>query len=132
MNSRAGVFLARFAVESKKLTISSVNLRLFQPNIKSKVSVFYIDELDCPAICNIGVDVAKKRNKEKLYGWAEVSEKVILEENLEIERDDDPMYHANIIGWPEDLAKRKKKQQEIALLSKPVLLKSPIFTKPQK
>ena len=118
--------LARFAVESKKLNASEVKPKLFEPNRKSELSVSYIEGLECAEISQRGVDVAKKQGKERLYGWAEISEETVLKANLTIDRDDDPPGHANIIDWPEKKDERIEKQIFLAQNSEPIKLPTAI------
>jgi len=49
-----------------------------------------------------------------LYGRGDIQALNILENNLQIDPDNKPRRHANIIGWPELKEERKSIAQELA------------------
>lgn len=115
MSVRAQGLLARFAMESGRLTKNSVKPKLFEPNRNGELSVYCVEGLHCAEIRRIGDNVvAQIGNKKRLRGWGEVDQKVVDEVNLRIERDDTPERHANIVGWPKEAPERKLRQQELA------------------
>lgn len=121
MTVRASGFLARFALESRHLTASVVKPKLFEPNRKRKLSVFYVSGLDDAGIRHIGDDVvAQQSTAKRLYGWGEFSEAAVHDAGLRIKRDDNPPRHANIADWPEDPSERKQRQQILASHACPV------------
>ena len=115
---------ARFALEKGRVTQDYAKPKLFEPNKDGELSIFDVVGLSCREKCKLGIPVAKSQNK-KLYGWGVVSCKQIKGVGLEIDRDDNPPRHANILGWPEAPEDRKSKQQELASLANAVRLSSP-------
>lgn len=95
--------LARFAVEGGRFAGSVVKPKLFQPNRALKLSVFRIDGLLCAEIRDIGLDVVQRHpDAHRLHGWGESSESTVSDKGLQVEHDDVPPRHANIVGWPSD------------------------------
>jgi len=93
-----------------------VKPRAFMPPLDLKLSVFRIDNLSKPEIWKIGIKkVINKMNKPtNLHGRADILALNILDSNLQIEPDNTPPRHANIIGWPELKEKQKSIAQELA------------------
>ncbi len=119
--------LARFAVESGRFTDAGVKPKLFQPNRALKLSVFRIDGLRCGEIRDLGLDVVQKHpNAHRLHGWGEISESAVADTGLQVEHDDVPPRHANIVGWPSDRGALKQKQLELARFAHAVVLDTPI------
>ena len=115
MTVRASGSLARFALESGRLTASVVKPKLFEPNRARELSVFHVDGLDGVGITLIGNDVvARHSTAKRLHGWGEFNEVAVCEAGLRIDRDDNPPRHANIVDWPKDAEKRKQCQQILA------------------
>jgi len=88
----------------------------FMPPPNLKLSVFRIDNLSEPDIWKIGIEkVINKMNKPtNLHGRADIQALNIFDSNLQIEPDNIPPRHANIIGWPELKEERKSIAQELA------------------
>lgn len=87
------------------------------------LSVFRIDGLQLEEIWEIGqreVIDAMSQSRE-LKGIADVKALKVQENDLEIEPDNIPSRHANIIGWPEEKEKQKIIAQELAAEAKLVL-----------
>ena len=121
MTVRASGLLARFALESGRLTASAVKPKLFEPNRELKLSVFHVDGLVDAGIRHIGNDVVTRHSTAKrLYGWGEFDEAAVCEAGLRIDRDDNPPRHANIVDWPEEPSERKQRQQLLASRACPV------------
>lgn len=119
--------LARFAVESGRLTDSIVKPKLFEPTKSLELSVFRIEGIGHSEICNLGVDVANKHPTARyLYGWGELSESAVIGTGLQVEYDNVPPRHANIVNWPQDASERKERQLILASRSRPVKLDPPI------
>jgi hypothetical protein len=93
-----------------------VKPQAFMPPPNLKLSVFRIDNLSEPEIWKIGINkVINKINKPtNLHGRADIQALNILGNNLQIEPDNTPPRHANIIGWPELKEKRISIAQELA------------------
>lgn len=123
MTVRAAGLLARFAVESGRLTDSIVKPKLFEPNKALELSVFRVGGLVRGQIRDLGDEVVKKHpTARKLHGWGEFPESAVQEAGLRVEHDDDPPRHANIVGWPREPSERKQRQQILASRSYPVRL----------
>ena len=123
MTVRAAGLLARFAVESGRLTDSRVKPKLFEPNRALELSVFHVDGLVRDQIRDLGDEVVKKHpSARKLRGWGEFPESAVRKAGLRVERDDDPPRHANIVDWPQEPSERKQRQQILASHSYPVNL----------
>lgn len=119
--------LARFAVRSGQMTTTVVKPRLLEPNRQLELSVFRIDDLGQEAIQEIGVDVVRRRpDANRLHGWAELDEAAVQLVSLTVVHDDTPPRHANIIGWPDDRAKRKLVQRKLADRASPKLVEPPV------
>lgn len=123
MTVRASGSLARFALESGRLTASIVKPKLFEPNRELKLSVFHVDGLDDLGIADIGNNVAgRRRPPKRLRGWGEFDEVAVCKAELRIDRDDNPPRHADIVDWPRDPSKRKQCQQILASRAWPHVL----------
>lgn len=123
MTVRAAGLLARFALESGRLTDSIVKPKLFEPNRALELSVFRVDGLVRDQIRDLGDEVVEKHpSARKLHGWGEFPESAVQKAGLRVERDDDPPRHANIVGWPREPSERKQRQQILASHSYPVRL----------
>jgi len=117
------LLLARFAVESGKVTASVVKPKLFEPNRNLEISVSRIHGLRCSDIVEVGVDVVcRHQSAKRLYGWAELSATRIEESGLSIEHDDCPLRHSRIAGWPVEPEARKELQITLAARARPVRL----------
>ena len=115
--------VARFAVESKKLKQDFATPKLFEPTRNLELSVYRIQNLSNQDVIHIGIGVAKTHPTSKaLYGWAELARSAIIEVGLSIDDDDNPKGHSTVIGWPEEVSKRKRYQQELASRAAPHLL----------
>ena len=96
-----------------------VKPQAFMPPPNLKLSVFRIGNLSEPEIWKIGIKkVINKMNKPtNLHGRADIQALNILGNNLQIEPDNTPPRHANIIGWPELKEEQKSMAQELAAKS---------------
>jgi hypothetical protein len=88
----------------------------FMPPPDLKLSVFRIDNLSEPEIWKIGFEkvISKMIQPKNLHGRADIQALNILENNLQIEPDNTPPRHADIIGWPELKEEQKSIAQELA------------------
>ncbi len=121
--------LTRFAVEKKKMTSDRVKAKLFEPN-QGQVSVFRTQEWSREQIEDCGKNVARQRDKDKVYGWAILATgevpKVPDVGPLYVEDDDAPPGHSNIVGWPEEKDDILNWQEVLAKHSEAVLLQQPL------
>ena len=66
------------------------------------MSISRIDGLDCNGIVEVGLDmVARHRVADELHGWVEFTHNAVTALGLEIDYDETPPRHANIIAWPD-------------------------------
>lgn len=120
--------LARYATERGRFrSDGGVKPKLFEPNRKLELSVFYIDGLERARIRDIGVAVAERHpSARRLHGWGEIAASDVASAGLRTARDDTPPRHANVVGWPEDAAERKLKAQILARAARAVRLDPPV------
>ena len=127
MTTRIKGTFARFATENGRFKNHVVKPKLFEPNRRLELSVFQVSGFSCNRIEDLGVGVVKDHPKStRLYGWGEVNENVVLETGLQIDYDNIPPRHANIIDWPQDSAERKLIQISLASQSTAIRLSTPI------
>ncbi|MFQ5683326.1 MAG: hypothetical protein ACE5HC_08655 [Candidatus Binatia bacterium] len=78
-----------------------------------ETSVFLISNLSEHKIWKIGERHVARKQKT-IYGRADLPASAVLKAKLELEIDDIPLRHANIIGWPPDKASRKDLAVDLA------------------
>ena len=59
--------------------------------------------------------------QKTLHGRADIQLDSFLDADLQIEPDNEPPRHANIIGWPDEKEKQKSIAQELAARSSLIL-----------
>jgi hypothetical protein len=109
--------IARMLCFSKWFTESTkrVGAAAFVPHPHVALSVTCIEGVPENEIWESGrIAMSKRFGEPKLYGRADVKAQVVYGQELSIDRDDNPLYHANIKGWREDKAVQLAKAQEIA------------------
>jgi len=108
-----GRYLQKGYYSSEK---NSVKPQAFMPPPNLHLSVFRIDGLQWEEIWEIGqIKVMDAMPKPReLRGIADVKALKVQENGLEIEPDNIPPRHANIIGWPEEKEKQKMIAQGLA------------------
>lgn len=85
----------------------SVRYNAFMPTSNGDVSVFCILGLVESKIWEMGdIQVARRRGKP-LLGRADILVLNVINSNLQIDPDNKPPRHANIIGWPEEKSEQK-------------------------
>jgi hypothetical protein len=120
---------ARFAVHESEVRRASGKMhpKLFSPPRNRKLSVELVaEDTNDKEIASRGVRVARRREKEALYGWAILAECVILRAGLAVNVDHRPKNHANITGWPENRRERKLKEKALADACQPRILETPM------
>ncbi len=87
------------------------------------LSVFRIDGLTLEEVWEIGkrgvIDLMVQ--PKELHGLADIKVSQVKEVNLEVDPDDNPPRHANLIGWPEEKHRQKLVAAELAARAKLVL-----------
>jgi len=108
--------IARFLRHSNLCarTKGRVKPAAFLPAQDGKVSVFRTGELKESAIWSLGRLHLKDPG---LSARAELQVQQILDNNLLIEADNDPVRHANIVGWPKEKDARKSITQQLAAVA---------------
>ena len=93
-----------------------VKPQAFMPPPIHRLSVFRIDNLSETEIWKIGFNkvISKMNPPRNLHGRADILALNILENNLQIEPDNIPPRHADIVGWPELKEEQKSIAQELA------------------
>lgn len=106
-------------------TQNAVRPKAFMPPTDLKLSVFRIDGLNLEDIWVIGQKhVIDNMPKPKiLYGIADIKVFKVQEKELSVDPDNNPIRHANIVGWPENIAGRQSIAQELAAESTLILKK---------
>jgi len=106
-------------------TKNAVKPKAFIPPTDLKLSVFRIDGLKPEEIWEIGQKhVIDNMPKPKiLHGRADIKVSKVQERDLSVDPDNEPIRHANIVGWPEDLGRRHSIAQELAAEANLILKK---------
>ncbi len=91
----------------------------FLPNRNRETSVFGIDNLSHQEIISIGLNNISTQSGTAPKGRAEILTKEIYNAKLDIDYNDIPPRHCNIINWPEQ--KHSQKLKALILASKSVL-----------
>lgn len=93
---------------------NSIHWRLFRPN-EGCLSVFQINDLNEDEIWML----AKNCNQIKqLLGRADIDDIIIIKIGLIIDKDNNPIRHVNIKGWPEYKEEIRVKAMQLAAEAK--------------
>jgi hypothetical protein len=96
--SRFLLFKRWFSRESKR-----VKAEAFIPHPYIELSVSCTESLSVDAIWSLGQAVVEQRSDSvRLYGRGDLKAATVRAQKLEITRDDNPKYHANITDWPNE------------------------------
>ncbi len=93
-----------------------VKPQAFMPPRDLRLSVFRIEKLTAFEIWEIGFKevIEKMMEPKNLYGRADIKVKHVLSNKLQINPDNRPPRHANIINWPVAKEEQKSIAQELA------------------
>jgi len=110
---------ARFLTSSKQFNTTQVKGAAFLPMLNNnssnfETSIYVINSLDDDYIKDIGKKVVKLSNRS-LHGYAYLEAKYIVSAGLEVDFDNTPKHHANIIGWASNKSKRKLQAQKLSI-----------------
>lgn len=97
--------ISRFLFSSRWFAASTKRVKpdAFIPHPHIELSVSCTEGLDDSVIWEVGEQTAQRHSGQpRLHGRADLKAKSIFEQGLQIIRDDNPLYHANIKGWPSD------------------------------
>ena len=104
----AGETLARFILTRQHFrTTGRVMPEAFMPPADLKLSVFRVNGLQEKKVWNIGRDHVATPSKRTLFGRADVAVAQVHQSGLQVDPDDNPLHHANIIGWPGEKSAQK-------------------------
>jgi hypothetical protein len=111
--------LCRFVFSKSHIDSRSgrVTSAVFMPPRDLKLSVFRIKELSEQDVLEIGKKVGKVSDR-KLVGHANLAVKEFEKRDLQIQADNKPIRHANVINWPDEKAQRLILAQELADIAK--------------
>ena len=97
--------LARFLPDSKMFSSNGVRSTAFMPR-RGSVSVFRVTGMDEMRIRGIGAAVLSIKPPK---ARAEIVAERVYTAGLQLDPDNTPEFHANIVGWPPDTAKDEQK-----------------------
>jgi hypothetical protein len=121
--------ISRFILYSRWFAASKGRVKpdAFIPHPHIELSVSCTEGLEDHVIWESGKQVvANHPNQPTLHGRADLQAKTVFNQGLTIERDDTPLYHANIRGWsPDDKDAQRSKAIELAAASTLVLTSNP-------
>lgn len=95
-----------FSLEKRLVKSNAFIPRANPENGRWETSVFRISGLSDEEIWEIGVSVVTISGKT-LYGRAAIRAEDVEKAGLLVIPDDNPLRHANIIGWPDEKSERK-------------------------
>lgn len=98
-----------FAESQYRSSDHSIRHTAFMPPGDLRLSVFRTSGLNERDIWGIGEDVGRE-SKRNLHGRGDFLAGEVTRVNLDIDPDDIPLRHANVVGWPPE----KHRQQLIA------------------
>lgn len=109
--------LSRFLTYSNHFKAGKATYKAFMPPPDLQLSMFQTDgiaaaEIRALAELNVLSGMSPGRS---IYGHADLSVAVLIAQNLQPIRDDDPDRHTSVGGWPEGGADDKEAHKEIAL-----------------
>ena len=93
---------------------NSVKPVAFLPPLNLRLSVFRIDGLTLEEAWGIGQANVVPSPGQDLHGFADIKASAVYQSNLDVEPDNRPPRHADVVGWPEEKSERKLIAQELA------------------
>ena len=111
--------LARYLTHHNHYSTSKsvVKASAFLPPPTLRLSIFRIDKLTLEEVLEIGrVNVVSVMPlpRENVYGFANIKASAVYENNLDVDPDNNPPRHADIVGWPQERSERKLIAEELA------------------
>lgn len=106
--------ITRYIFSKKHFRSSNrtVKYNVFMP-LNGETSVFLISGLSENEIWKLR-DREATRTRPSLKGRADILALFVLQQDLKVNVDNNPIGHANIIGWPEEKSKQMSIAQELA------------------
>ncbi len=107
--------LTKFIFNKSQFSSSNkrVKYSVFIPPSNRRLSVFRVVGLSETAVWEIGNDVGTERELT-LLARADIKVSSVTKIGLEIDADDIPPRHANIVGWPAEDSEIKLRAMELA------------------
>lgn len=109
--------LGRYLTQSNHFSRKHNSVRplaFYPPPADLQLSVFRIDGLNKNQLWEIGQSCIRNRPQKTLYGVADIKVFKVQTRGLHVAPDNIPVRHANIVGWPEEIARRNSIAQELA------------------
>ncbi|MEK6656599.1 MAG: hypothetical protein AABY58_04085 [Nitrospirota bacterium] len=107
--------LARFILTKKYIRQDkTVRWNAFMPH-KGETSVFRVSGISDIEIWHIGEKYVVSSQNKPLFGRADITASIIMDNGLDVIPQEPPVKHANIIGWPEDKSKQMEMAMQLAL-----------------
>lgn len=82
---------------------------------KGETSVFRVSGISDIEIWHIGEKYVVSSQNKPLFGRADITASIIMDNGLDVIPQEPPVKHANIIGWPEDKSKQMEMAMQLAL-----------------
>jgi hypothetical protein len=112
--------LTRYVFHRNDIKGGRVKTGAFMPPRNLRLSVSRIDELSEENIWDIGRNVGNVSGRQ-LHGRADIRALKVMKIGLQINPDNTPERHANIIGWPEQESEQLSIAQELANFATPFI-----------
>ena len=109
--------LARFVLSDGRVSHGRANHRAFMPPPDLELSMFNIDDLDTSGVWAIGNEIRLEQQKSTLYGRADLVTRMATASGVQAIRDDQPLRHVVLVGWPANKADQKAIAQKLAASS---------------
>lgn len=113
--------LARFLTSSSHYSAGRVKQAAFLPPADLKLSVFRTGGMCEADIWTLGQKHVERPTGRDLHGRAELAASAVDGCGLDVDPDDRPRRHANLVGWPTDKAERKQIALELAAAARLIL-----------
>ena len=123
--------LARFILHRNRYspTKGIVKLHAFMPDPKGELSVFVISNWLDEIIWQVGQDYVAGPQGKSLKARGDLVVSVVLKNRLTVDMDNNPVGHANVMGWPDSDHKDEQKIIAIELAKASRLLINPVLAK---
>ena len=108
--------LARYLTHGNRYSPvkNSVKPIAFLPPPNLRLSVFRVDGLTLEEAWETGQANVMPSPGQYLHGFADIKASAVYQTNLDVEPDNHPPRHADIVGWPQEKSERKLIAQELA------------------
>jgi len=109
--------LARYILSKRHFSRQNNRVKgaAFMPPENLRLSVFRIKGLNEDDMWAIGEAYVAKPSKKTLYGRGDVTVSAVRQIELDLDADNEPPRHADIVGWPEEKSAQKLLAEELAV-----------------